>query len=169
MKAFGKFTLNRKPVIDLELRHFETKVNGILVIGTWFMDEETRRSQPALVLIDATRRLKRGRVVPCVIALDQAWRWTVEMGEPEHVWPLIRRWIREGALPGNHLNNRDLWAVFDAVQSRLRDLIAMPPMPAAGAIKHGTAPENHVGVVTIRNESSGEVLHQAEVTGNVRD
>lgn len=169
MIAHPSISLNRKPVLDLELRHFETTVNGILVIGTWFMDEDTRRSQPALVLIDATRRVKRGRVMPCVIALDQAWRWTLEMGEPEHVWPLIRQWIRLGALPGNPLNDRDMWAVFDAVQSRLRDLISMPPMPADGAIKHGTAPENHVGVVTIRNESSGEVLHQAEVTGNVRD
>lgn len=168
MSITDTIDINRRPVIDLNLRHFETTIGNICVIGTWIMDDKTRRNQPALALIDATRKMRRGRIVPCIIPLGQAWRWTVEIGDPEHVWPLIRKWLRDGALPGNPLNNRDLWAVFDAVQSRLRDLIFMPHLPAIGALKYGSAPEQ-LGVLTIRNERSGKVLDQIKVTGNARN
>ncbi|MDB6178995.1 hypothetical protein PAF17_16000 [Paracoccus sp. Z330] len=163
----NSISVSRRPVLDLELRDFETTINGIHVIGTWFMDEETRRSQPCLVLMDATRRTKRGRVIPCVITLDQAWRWAPDIGEPEHCWPIIRDWIKRGALPGSAANDRDLWAVLGAVHSRLRDMMMMPPIPAKGAIKHKSSPETPFGMVTIRNDSTGKVLHQAEVTGHV--
>lgn len=167
MSIATTISLDARPVIDLNHRHFETTVGNILVIGTWFMDPETKRSQPCLALVDATRRLHRKGIIPTIITLDVAWKWTVEMGEPEHVWPLIRSWIREGVLPGNPMNDRDLWAVFDAVQSRLRDMMMMPPMPAAPAAKYGTPPEV-VGDLVIKDQRTGAVLHEAELTKHVR-
>ena len=161
--------LTRRPVLDLELRQFETTTNGVHVIGTWYMDEDERKAEPCIALVDASRRLRRGRVIPCIIPLSDAWKWNMQTGDPDYIWPLLRRWVRAGALPGNPMGDRDLWAIFDAVQSRLSDLIAMPPIPAKGAIKHSVAPKETVGIVTIRNESSGEVLQQAEVKANVRD
>lgn len=159
--------LDRRPVLDLRLREFEHIHRGIIVIGSWFMDEETRRSQPCMVLMDANPA--RGRKpVPCIIALDQMWLWTREVGDPEHVAEQIGRWISSGAMPGSPSNRKDVQRVFDAVQSRLRDIVAMPPMPISGAIKHEVSPST-VGEIVMRDTRSGEVLNQVEVTANVRD
>lgn len=167
MTAPTKLNLDARPVIDLEHRHFEATVGNILVIGTWFMDPETKRSQPCLVLVDATKPLKQGRVIPCIITLDQAWMWTVEIGDEKHVGRVIRGWLAEGALPGNPHSGRSVWAVFDAVQSRLRDMMMMPPMPAAPATKYGTPPET-VGDLVITDQRTGAVLHEVELTKHVR-
>lgn len=160
-------SLNPHPVIDLEHRHFAKVHGNVMVIGTWYMDPETHRSQPCLALIDNTRHLGRHRVVPCIIPMDQAWRWTVEIGDPKHVWATIGRWIEEGVLPGSTQSARDLYAIFDAVQEHLTEMLMMPPMPAAPAAKYGTPPET-VGELLITN-SAGAVLHEVEVKANVRD
>lgn len=156
--------LNARPVIDLAMSAFETTHKGIRVTGTWFMDPETNRSQPCLALTDTRRPVRSS--VPCIITLDTAWRWTVEMGEPEHVWPLIRSWIAEGILPGTPTNDPDLWTVFDAVQCRLRDMMTMPPMPMIPALKYRTPPEQ-VGELVIREKNSGKVLKELGITANV--
>ncbi len=163
----ARMSLDARPVVDLAMRHFETVSGNIRVTGTWFMDPETRRSQPCLVLTDATKPLRTDRVVPCIVTLDQAWRWTVEMGEPQHVWPIIARWIREGVLPGQPTNKQDMWAVFDAIQCRLTDMMMMPPMPAAPAAKYGTPPET-VGELVITDRNTGAVLQEVELTKHVR-
>lgn len=165
MNAPTSIILNERPVIDLDHRHFEATMGNILVIGTWYMDPETGDSDPCLVLIDATRR--KGRVIPCIVPLDGAWRWTVEIGDPAHVWRTISGWIAEGALPGSPSNDRDLWAVFDAVQSRLRDMMAMPPMPVEPAIKYQSAPGT-VGRIVVTG-GNGSALNEVEVrAANVR-
>lgn len=92
--------------------------------------------------------------------------WTIELGVPEHVVRIIDEWLSSGALPGQPFNKHDRWAVFDAVQSRLRDLLTMPPLPVTVAFKHGAAPA--VGDLIITERESGKVIHQAEVTGHVR-
>lgn len=165
MSIATTISLDARPVIDLNHRHFEHRHGNILVIGTWFMDPETKRSQPCLVLLDASRRITHG--IPAIITLDVAWKWTVEIGDEKHVARTIRGWIAEGILPGNPHHGRDVWAVFDAVQSRLRDMMMMPPMPAAPAAKYGTPPEV-VGDLVIKDQRTGAVLHEAELTKHVR-
>lgn len=83
-----------------------------------------------------------------------------------HIGDTITDWIACGAMPGQLSNKRDFFTVFDAVQSRLRDLLTMPPLPVKAAIKHGAAPA--IGDLIITESESGKVLHEAEVTGHVR-
>ncbi|RMC33752.1 hypothetical protein [Paracoccus alkanivorans] len=163
----GLITLDRTPALDLSETHFEHVSNGIRVIGTWLMDEETKQAQPCLVLLHALRPVRPGRTIPCIVALDQAWRWTREKGEPEHVARQIAKWLTSGALPGHPANKRDVFAVMDAVQSRLHDLFKMPPLPVKAAIRHRVAPA--VGEVEIIERDSGKTIHHAEVRGHVRD
>lgn len=159
-------TLAERPVLDLSLAYFEATHCGIRIIGTWVMDPETRQSQPCIVLLDARRPVRPGKVIPCIIPLDQAWRWTRELGDPEHVANTVADWMACGAMPGQPFNKRDVFAVFDAVQSRLRDLLKMPPLPVKAAIKHGAAPA--IGDLVITERESGKVIHEVEVTGHVR-
>jgi len=160
----GLISLDDKPVLDLNHVHFQHIHGAILILGSWYMDNQTRQSQPCLVLLDAARKVQRRRTVPCVVLLDDMWRWAAHphlgLSDPEHVSRCIHDWLSSGALPGNPGNKKDVFAVMDAVQSRLRDLVAMPPMPIKAAVKHGAVP---VGNLTITERDTGKTVDQIEV------
>lgn len=163
--------LDTAPVIDLNHTHFEHVHRGIRVIGTWYIDPDTRQSEPCMVLMDANKPMrrkagKRDRAQPCVIMLSDMWKWTVETGDTMHVARNCHLWMSSGALPGTPGNMPDVFRITDAVLSRLRDLWSMPPMPARAAIKHSAVP---VGMVEVRERESGKTVHQLEVvSSNVR-
>lgn len=153
--------LDEKPVLDLRHTAFEHIHGPILVIGTWYMDRETRQSEPCLVLVDAARKVARRRTVPCVVRLSNMWRWAPPpLGEPEFVANVIHDWLASGALPGTAGNKADTHRVLDAVMSRLRDIVYMPPLPVKAAIKNGAVP---VGTVTVTERDSGKPLQEIEV------
>lgn len=151
--------LTRRPALDLRYRHFEHLHRGILVIGTWLMDDQGK-SGPCLVLMDGMRRGQRLHTIPCVIPLTSMWLWTREEGDPEHVALTIAEWMMAGAMPGDPHNAADVRRVFDAVQSRLRDLKDIPPMPVRAAILHKAVP---IGVMEVREEKSGQIVKEVEV------
>lgn len=159
----GIIHLDEKPVLDLSKVHFQHQQGSILVLGSWYMDRETRRSQPCLVLLDAKKKVARKRVIPCVIPLSDMWRWTLEMGDPVHVATNIHDWLTCGALPGSAANKRDVWNVMDAVQSRLRDLWAMPPLPFELAVRNSAVP---VGTIDVTERNTGKIVDQIEVTSS---
>lgn len=164
-------TLDRKPVLDLEHIAFETVCHGIRVIGTWYIDPDTRQAEPCIVLTDAAKPLQRkagerGRAMPCVIFQRDMWKWTIEVGDTQTQAFAMFQWMATGALPGTPGNMPDVFRIFDAIQSRLRDLWSMPPLPPKAAIKHGALP---VGTVTITERETGKTVHEIEVTAsNVR-
>lgn len=165
MITTGQIDLGERNVLDLRFTHFKTRKWGILVIGTWLLDED---EDPCLVLIDAKAHAAKREVVPCIIPLRNAWMWTEEHGNPAFVWSTISEWMHAGHLPGSIVNQQDLFKVYDAVLTRLRDMIMMPPMPAAlAATIHGTAPET-IGELTLTDQSTGAVLHEAELKAHVR-
>lgn len=167
MSAPRILSLDEKPVLDLRFRAFETVTRGIRVIGSWYMDPVSRQSEPCLVLLDANRPVRRGRTIPCIVPLTDMWKWTVEMGDTMHQARNIHQWMASGALPGTPGNMPDVFRVFDAVQSRLRDLWSMPPLPPKAAVKHGAMP---VGEIEITERESGKTVQQIEVVAsNVRD
>lgn len=155
-------SLDEKPVLDLRFTAFEHLHGAILVIGSWYMDPDTRESEPALVLLDAARKVARKKTIPCIIPLSQMWLWTVERGDPRHVGDKIHEWLKSGALPGSPNNKRDCWAVMDAVQSRLRDIVTMPPLPVGAAVRNGAVPAT-VGEVVITEGNTGKILAEIEV------
>lgn len=157
-------SLNEKPVLDLRFHHFQHVHAGIAVIGTWYMDPDTRQSEPCLVLLDRARlRGKSRRPIPCIVRLNDMWMWATD---PDRVADQIEEWMTSGALPGDPHNRKDVFRILDAVNSRLRDLWSMPPLPPKAAIKNGAVP---VGDLTIIERESGKTIQQIEmVAANVR-
>lgn len=166
MKAPSFISLDRRPALDLRFQHFSHMHRGIRIIGTWWMDEESGSAEPCLVLMDGLRPMRRGRVIPCVIRLSDMWAWTREEGEPAYIAEAIADWMRSGAMPGNPHSKPDVIRIYDAVQSRLRDLYAMPPAPVGIAVKHGAVP---IGVMEVVERGTGQTINQVElVSRNVR-
>ena len=92
--------------------------------------------------------------------------WTREEGEPAYIAEAIADWMRSGALPGDPHSKPDVIRIYDAVQSRLRDLYAMPPAPVGIAVKHGAVP---IGVMEVVERGTGQTINQVElVSRNVR-
>lgn len=171
MTAPGSISLGRAPVLDLEHIHFQHVHRGIRIIGTWYIDPDTRQAEPCMVLMDASKPIQRrgtagDRAQPCVILQRDLWKWTVEIGDTQHQAFFCFQWMAMGALPGTPGNMPDVFLIFDAIQSRLRDLWSMPPMPPKAAVKHGAMP---IGDVTITERDSGKTIQQLEVfSANVR-
>ena len=139
-----------RPAIDLRRRAFERRKHGIVIIGTWY--REGNRTQPCLVLLHGSRPIRRGRTIPVIIPLDQAWRWAAhaDVGDPVHCGRVAREWLADGLLPGDGaigaLN------ILDAINDNLTDLIRMPPAPKG---------ETQVlGDVIITNRLTGEVTER---------
>lgn len=146
-----------KPAIDLRYRHFESKRHNINIIGTWLYDDADRSSQPCLVLLHGLRPIAKNRTMPCIIALDQAWRWAMHggVGDPEHCGRTVSDWLNRGYLPGSATNKKDLLRVLDVVNSRLTDLINMPPAPtgdSSAAIGDMVALDRKTGLVLTERE-----------------
>lgn len=133
-------------VVDLAVSRFEHVVHGIRVTGTW-LTTDTR--EPCLALTNAGWGLRDPRTIVCLVPLSSAYLWTLEFGDPRHTARHCYNWIRAGALPGNCNDAKDCRKVFDAVQSRLTDLIHMPPAPIRR--------QEIAGDMTFRNLTTGAV------------
>lgn len=145
------------PALDLSKRHFEARHKGILVIGSWFRDESGSSWEPCMVLLHAYRPIRPGRTVPVIIKLRDAWRWAMhgDVGDPAHCVKSIVEWLHYGYLPGNPASKADHIAVMEAIDSRLRDLITMPPRPVGD--------KETVADMVIKNRMTGEVVEEREV------
>ncbi|WP_313348199.1 hypothetical protein [Paracoccus sp. (in: a-proteobacteria)] len=166
MKAANRISLDRKPVLDLEHIHFQHVHSGIRIFGTWYMDPDTRQAEPCMVIMDASKPIQRKggqRAMPCIILQRDMWKWTVELGDTQYQAFFCYQWIALGALPGTPGNMSDVFRIFDAIQSRLRDLWSMPPLPPKAAVKHSAAP---IGDVTITERESGKTIQQIEVVAS---
>ena len=170
-KAESTFNISERPVLDLEHVKFQTVAPGsIRVTGTWMMHPTRKVSQPCLVLTDARRPLKPGMVIPIIIPLSEAYRWMRELqseADFDDCMTRCHQWMKLGYLPGSAHNELDLFHVFSAIECRLRDLVAMEPMPAAPAIKHSVVPTT-IGEMVITNADTGAVVQEIEVKANVR-
>lgn len=138
-----------RPALKLSVQRFCHVTRGIRVIGTWLMSGSR---EPCLVLTNANIDLRSERLIPCVIPLSSAHRWTVEFGDPRHCARNVMAWLTVGALPGSPHDAKAHRAVFDAVQSRLTDLIHMPPAPFLG--------REIAGDITFTNRTTGEVIER---------
>lgn len=149
-----------RATLDLNKRAWEANVNGHIVVGTW-VRTEGRNWQPCMVLLHGSRPICRGKTVPCVIPLNESWRWAMhgDVGDPAHVVARVMEWLACGYLAGDPTSKRDYLAVVDAVNKRLPDLIAMPPRPKGDL--------DVIGEVTALNKVTGEIMFQTEVTNDV--
>jgi len=82
---------------------------------------------------------------PCVIPLEDAWRWSETIGSPAQ--PAVNMLLKLGIDP---LNPDNVFKLVSLVNSRMADLVAMPPRPP-DAEEH----VDPVADVTLRNELTG--------------
>jgi len=152
------------PALDLRRRHFEGNRNGIVVVGSWIRTDNGKSPEPCMVLLDPTRLIAKGRTVPVVIPLREAWRWAShgDVGDPEHCGARTFEWLAEGLLPGNPHSPRDRMRILDTINHYLPDLLAMPPAPKADKPRRGAS----FGEIIVTNRNTGQTRH-AEVTRDV--
>lgn len=153
-----RYVLER-PAIDLHQRHFEGSRGGIIYIGTWLW--QGRSSDPCLVLLHGARPVRKGRTVPVIIPLAEAWRWAMhgDVGDPAHCAQSVQEWLTAGLLPGHPMASRDKLQVMSLINDLLPDLINMPPAPRREASRS-------VGEVYKTDMQTGEVEIR-EVKANV--
>lgn len=121
-----------RPALDLSIYHSQRICHGIRVTLTWLF--EGNKHAPCMVLTPASSLPMPGVVKPVVIPFREAWRYAMTkqdggdtIGDPEWVGLAINDWLGNGYLPGNRHNPRDHFAVLDAINENLRDLMMMPP------------------------------------------
>lgn len=144
-----------RAVVDYSRTAFMHIVGGIRVTGTWLVCDNR---EAVMSLTHAGREFSHPDCISCLIRQRDAWLWTREVGDPRHCAQTCFTWVAIGALPGNPENPKDLHRVLDAVQSRLSDLIYMPPAPIRR--------REIAGDITFTNRTTGAV-RQADIHDDV--
>lgn len=153
--------MRSRPILDLTKVRAAHIHHGIHVILTWYWHERVNDHRPCIVLADASRPLRQGATVAVIIPEKEAWRWALHdgVGDPMHCVQSADEWMGQGLLPGTPGNKMDRLRILNAIDSRLRDLVLMPPRPAGDTISLATA--------QVVDHESGRVIHEEEVTTDV--
>lgn len=150
-------SVEEKPTIDLKKVWKEWTSGGLRVILTWFWDEEHRRDDCCIVLIDPTK----AREVPCIIPIFMAHHWALHagIGDPDHVEHTVDKWMEDGALPGVPGNHKDRMRILNAVDSALLQLKHMPPKPRSdiAVLGEGTLMDRTTGRILLQQEYGYDV------------
>ncbi len=146
-----------RPALDFKHFHFRHEKHGMVVWGMWWLDLDQNKYQPALVLTHAGRPLVPGKTMPCIVPLDECWRWAAhgDVGDPAGVAKTVVEWLSAGYLPGNVHSARDRVNVLDAVNSYLPDLINMPPKPRFA--------QRVVGEAATIDHQTGRIIDEKEL------
>lgn len=133
--------------LDLSIRHFTRSVGALLVIGTWYRDDEMQW-RPALVLIRAADE-KSGIAVPCVVPLANAWVWSEEIGDPVLAARAAHEFAKALRVDDDPLN---VMRIAGIINDHLPDLVKIPPLPASErnerAVAEGIIRDLEAGKVT---------------------
>lgn len=78
-----------------------------------------------------------------------------EVGDPAHCVARIIEWTHDGLLPGSPTSKPDHITIMEAINSRLPDLIAMPPRPPGDV--------ETVADMIVMNHITGEIIEEREV------
>jgi hypothetical protein len=143
--------VGERPMLDLNHIQFDHLLGDLRVIGTWFAQGQ---KQPCLVIGEAYRALPK--INPCIVPLDNLWRWTEEAGDDVYTALMAIGFCDQLDTKSPH-SNADILQVIDTVRARLTDLKNMPPAPLG--------PRRIAGHMTIR--SSEGRTHQKDVWEDV--
>jgi hypothetical protein len=108
-----------KHILDLSKRNWSHSRFGLTAIGTWVRLDD--RWRPCMAIVRNNAHTLR----PCVIPLEDAWRWSDQEQKPEL---LAARFLGQLGIDPSNPDNRH--RLIDLVNSRMVDLITMPPRPA---------------------------------------
>ncbi|HWL29586.1 MAG TPA: hypothetical protein VNQ97_11835 [Burkholderiaceae bacterium] len=136
--------------LDLTVYHRVRQHGDITAYQTWFGPEQ----RPALVLIP-TYRQHHEKTTPCVVPLENAWKWDETVGDPQDC---ARTCVQFAAHLGlSYTSTLTCIRIASIIRDTLGELITIPPRPGAGSIIVADA------IVT---DSNGRERH-FEITDNV--
>lgn len=138
--------------LDLTRYHARYSHGDITVYLTWWLALDSG-PRPCLVLIP-THAQSYERAIPCVVMLDQAWRWSEGIGDPRDAAFQALRFadaLGLGATPTNAIRVRSI------IVDHLGDLLAMPPMP------EGMRESVVLGEAKVTDREAGTVVRHHEI------
>lgn len=109
--------------LDLRRTHFTHPRGDVTVYGTWLL---TNR-RPCLVLLPSFTRIDSDYLVPCIIPMDQAYKWDEHTGDPAHCAQMT--WWFAQALGIDAHNPSNMIRLTSIIREHLGDLLTMPPFP----------------------------------------
>lgn len=112
-----------KHTIDLTRHHKVFSRGDIIVWMTWIQ----LTGRPAMVLTPKEAVINHERVIPCIIPIDMAYRWSREHWFEVDTIRQAQRFL--SALGFNPHNKKTILKLLGIVNDYLPDLLAMPPMP----------------------------------------
>jgi len=111
--------------IALDLNRYVWRANsgGLTLIGTWLLSDE--KKQPCMVIIRRDDEMG-DHIAPCVIPLSRAWVWDDKAGDAgARTFTAFEMLERLRIEP----TQRNIIKLMLAINSRIEDLIKMPPLP----------------------------------------
>lgn len=135
-----------KFALDLTRYHAKRQHGDITAYQTWFGPEQ----RPALVLIP-TYRQHHEKTTPCVVPLDNAWKWDEHIGDPEGCARTCVEFA--GHLGLDPLSMMTCQRIASIIRDTLGELISIPPKPtesvvvADAIITDGRGKQRHAEVV----------------------
>lgn len=124
-----------RPALDLTKRHFVHPHlgKGITVYGTWWRNNDGT-VRPCIVLLPTARKINH-QLTPCVITLDDAFKWDIEdtklSAKQRHaVQVYMSNAAREFAIAlGLGDSKLSIATVINVVHDELGELLTLPPVP----------------------------------------
>lgn len=111
-----------KPYLDLTKYHFKQKHGDIIAYGTWCGDN----NRQCLVLVPSMIEAGK-RVVPCVIPVDNAWKWSEEVGNVRDCAASCLQFAANlGLDPYNQIS---VMRVLSVIRDHMGDLLTIPVKP----------------------------------------
>lgn len=118
-------------VLDLTRYHWKAAYGEITAYGTWFKDEDGWHTCLALAPTNE-QRLRDGSASPCIVPLNDAWKWSEEVGDA--AYSARNAFKFADALGLDAFQKQNIFGVLSIIHDRLGDLISIPPRPA-GEVK----------------------------------
>lgn len=108
--------------LDLTRYHHKRQHGDITAVYTWFGEE----LRPALVLIP-TYRQHHEKTTPCVIPLENAWKWDEYVGDPAGCARTCFQFA--GYLGLDPLSSMTCQRIASIIRDGLGELLTIPPKP----------------------------------------
>ena len=127
-----------KYALDLTRYHERRQHGDITAFYTWFGPEQS----PALVLVP-TYRQHHEKTTPCVIPLENAWKWDEFLGDPEGCARTCYQFA--GFLGLDPLSSMTCQRIASIIRDGLGDLISIPPKPTERKVVADAIITDHSG------------------------
>lgn len=119
--------MSTRIALDLTRYAFRRQHGDITVYGTWFGEQQ----RPALVLVPSYREGFE-RVTPCVVPLENAWKWSEEVGDQQDAVQTAFQFAECLGLDG--FNRFTLLRILSIVRDELGELLKIPPKPTEAVV-----------------------------------